>query len=62
MLGGVGGADAVDAMSGMPWELIAPKVIGVNLTGQLQGWTSTKDVHLQIGWHSYSLRRKGLGH
>lgn len=45
MLGiGVGGADAVDAMSGMPWELVAPKVIGVNLTGQLQGWTSTKDI------------------
>lgn len=45
MLGiGVGGADAVDAMSGMPWELVAPKVIGVNLTGQLQGWASTKDI------------------
>ncbi|KAL3478843.1 aconitase family-domain-containing protein [Aspergillus californicus] len=45
MLGiGVGGADAVDAMSGMPWELVAPKVIGVRLTGQLRGWTSTKDI------------------
>lgn len=45
MLGiGVGGSDAVDAMSGMPWELVAPKVIGVHLTGQLQGWTSTKDI------------------
>ncbi|OQE29628.1 hypothetical protein PENSTE_c002G00719 [Penicillium steckii] len=45
MLGiGVGGADAVDAMSGMPWELVAPRVIGVNLTGQLQGWASTKDI------------------
>ncbi|KAL4926353.1 uncharacterized protein BDV17DRAFT_293570 [Aspergillus undulatus] len=45
MLGiGVGGADAVDAMSGMPWELVAPKVVGVRLTGQLQGWTSTKDI------------------
>ncbi|KAL4898060.1 aconitase family-domain-containing protein [Aspergillus ambiguus] len=45
MLGiGVGGADAVDAMSGMPWELVAPKVVGVRLTGQLQGWTSSKDV------------------
>ncbi|KAL4916138.1 aconitase family-domain-containing protein [Aspergillus aurantiobrunneus] len=44
MLGiGVGGADAVDAMSGMPWELVAPKVVGVRLTGQLQGWTSAKD-------------------
>ncbi|KAJ5768568.1 hypothetical protein N7533_001151 [Penicillium manginii] len=49
MLGiGVGGADAVDAMSGMPWELVAPKVIGVNLTGQLQGWASTKDIICKI--------------
>ena len=49
MLGiGVGGADAVDAMSGMPWELVAPKVIGVKLTGQLQGWTSTKDIICKI--------------
>lgn len=45
MLGiGVGGADAVDAMSGMPWELVAPKVVGVRLTGQLRGWASTKDI------------------
>jgi aconitate hydratase len=45
MLGiGVGGSDAVDAMSGMPWELVAPKVIGVRLTGHLQGWASTKDI------------------
>ncbi|KAJ5243963.1 aconitate hydratase [Penicillium chrysogenum] len=45
MLGiGVGGSDAVDAMSGMPWELVAPKVIGVRLTGQLSGWTSAKDI------------------
>ncbi|GKZ75567.1 hypothetical protein AnigIFM56816_000224 [Aspergillus niger] len=45
MLGiGVGGADAVDAMSGMAWELVAPKVIGVELTGELQGWASTKDI------------------
>ncbi|OQD94969.1 hypothetical protein PENSOL_c023G03925 [Penicillium solitum] len=45
MLGiGVGGSDAVDAMSGMPWELVAPKVIGVRLTGRLSGWTSTKDI------------------
>jgi aconitate hydratase len=49
MLGiGVGGADAVDAMSGMPWDLVAPKVIGVNLTGQLQGWASTKDIICKI--------------
>jgi aconitate hydratase len=43
MLGiGVGGADAVDAMTGMPWELQCPRIIGVKLTGQLSGWTSTK--------------------
>lgn len=43
MLGvGVGGADAVDAMTGQPWELQCPKIIGVKLTGQLGGWTSTK--------------------
>lgn len=39
---GVGGADAVDAMTGMPWELQCPKVVGVKLTGRLSGWTSTK--------------------
>ncbi|OOF96473.1 hypothetical protein ASPCADRAFT_396048 [Aspergillus carbonarius ITEM 5010] len=45
MLGiGVGGADAVDAMSGMPWELVTPYVVGVKLTGELQGWASTKDI------------------
>ena len=43
MLGvGVGGADAVDAMTGQTWELQCPKIIGVKLTGQLSGWTSTK--------------------
>ena len=43
MLGvGVGGADAVDAMTGMPWELQCPKIIGIRLTGHLSGWTSTK--------------------
>jgi hypothetical protein len=43
MLGvGVGGADAVDAMTGQPWELQCPKIIGVKLMGQLGGWTSTK--------------------
>ena len=41
---GVGGADAVDALTGTPWELKAPKVMGVKLTGQLSGWTSPKDV------------------
>jgi aconitate hydratase len=45
---GVGGADAVDVMSGMAWELKFPKFIGVNLTGKLQGWTSPKDVILKL--------------
>ena len=45
---GVGGADAVDVMSGMPWELKWPKLIGVNLTGKLSGWTSSKDVILKV--------------
>ena len=45
---GVGGADAVDVMAGMPWELKMPKVIGVKLTGQLNGWTSSKDVILKV--------------
>jgi aconitate hydratase len=45
MLGiGVGGSDAVDAMAGMPWEVMCPKVVGVRLTGKLHGWTSTKDI------------------
>ncbi|AFH50575.1 Aconitase A [Ignavibacterium album JCM 16511] len=45
---GVGGADAVDVMSGMPWELKWPKLIGVKLTGKLNGWTSPKDVILKL--------------
>ncbi len=45
---GVGGADAVDVMAGMPWELKFPKLIGVKLTGQLSGWTSAKDVILKL--------------
>ena len=45
---GVGGADAVDVMAGMPWELKMPKVIGVKLTGELNGWTSSKDVILKV--------------
>merc|ERR1719312_1549016 len=45
---GVGGADAVDVMAGLPWELKAPKVIGVKLTGELKGWTSPKDVILKV--------------
>lgn len=45
---GVGGADAVDVMAGMPWELKAPKVIGIKLTGSLKGWTSPKDIILKV--------------
>ena len=45
---GVGGADAVDVMAGMAWELKFPKLIGVKLTGKLSGWTSAKDVILKV--------------
>ncbi|KAI5123604.1 hypothetical protein M0805_003420 [Coniferiporia weirii] len=45
---GVGGADAVDAMTGTPWELKAPQIVGVHLTGQMNGWTTTKDLILNI--------------
>ncbi len=45
---GVGGADAVDVMAGMPWELKWPKLIGVKLTGELSGWTAPKDVILKL--------------
>lgn len=45
---GVGGADAVDVMAGMPWELLWPKLIGVRLTGELNGWTAAKDVILKV--------------
>ncbi|MCB9263095.1 MAG: aconitate hydratase [Flavobacteriales bacterium] len=45
---GVGGADAVDVMAGMAWELKFPKLIGVKLTGKLSGWTSPKDVILKV--------------
>eukprot|EP00092_Neocalanus_flemingeri_P028993 GFUD01031476.1.p1 GENE.GFUD01031476.1~~GFUD01031476.1.p1 ORF type:complete len:785 (-),score=232.80 GFUD01031476.1:627-2981(-) len=45
---GVGGADAVDVMADIPWELKCPKVIGVKLTGKLTGWTSPKDVILKV--------------
>ncbi len=45
---GVGGADAVDVMSGMAWELKFPKLIGVKLTGKLNGWTAPKDVILKV--------------
>ncbi len=45
---GVGGADAVDVMAGMAWELKFPKLIGVKLTGNISGWTSSKDVILKV--------------
>lgn len=45
---GVGGADAVDVMAGMPWELKFPKIIGIKLKGKLSGWTSPKDVILKV--------------
>ena len=45
---GVGGADAVDVMAGMAWELKFPKLIGVKLTGNISGWTSAKDVILKV--------------
>src|SRR6185437_9555024 len=45
---GVGGADAVDVMAGLPWELKMPKLIGVKLTGKMSGWTSAKDIILKV--------------
>ena len=45
---GVGGADAVDVMAGLAWELKMPKVIGVKLTGRMNGWTSAKDIILKV--------------
>jgi len=45
---GVGGADAVDVMAGMPWELKMPKIIGVKLSGKLNGWTASKDIILKV--------------
>jgi homoaconitase len=45
---GVGGADAVDALVDAPWELKAPKVLGVRLEGELSGWASPKDVILKL--------------
>jgi aconitate hydratase len=53
---GVGGADAVDVMAGLPWELKMPKVIGVKLTGKMSGWTSAKDIIL---WVAGQLTVKG---
>jgi aconitate hydratase len=43
---GVGGADAVDVMAGMPWELKAPTIIGVELKGELNPWAAPKDVRV----------------
>ncbi|KAF4987859.1 hypothetical protein FGRMN_10116 [Fusarium graminum] len=48
---GVGGADAVEALVGAPWELKAPKVLGVNLVGKLSNWVSPKDVILRLAGH-----------
>src|SRR4029077_6048830 len=45
---GVGGADAVDVMAGLAWELKMPKLIGIKLSGRLNGWTSPKDVILKV--------------
>ncbi|KAF2838477.1 aconitate hydratase [Patellaria atrata CBS 101060] len=45
---GVGGADAVDVMANLPWELKAPKMIGVRLTGKMSGWTAPKDIILKV--------------
>jgi len=45
---GVGGADAVDVMAGFSWEVLYPKLVGVRLTGQLNGWTAPKDVILKV--------------
>ncbi|MBK6521507.1 MAG: aconitate hydratase [Sphingobacteriaceae bacterium] len=45
---GVGGADACDVMAGLPWELKMPKLIGIKLTGKLNGWASAKDVILKV--------------
>lgn len=45
---GVGGADAVDAMTGTPWELKAPQVVGIHLTGELDGWATPKDIILYL--------------
>ncbi len=53
---GVGGADAVDVMASLPWELKCPKVIGVRLTGRMSGWASAKDVILRV---AHALTVKG---
>src|ERR1043166_410030 len=45
---GVGGADAVEVMAGLPWEVLFPRFIGVYLTGEMSGWTAPKDVILKL--------------
>jgi aconitate hydratase len=50
---GVGGADAVDVMANLPWELKAPNVIGVKLTGQMTGWTAPKGTNTGSDARSY---------
>ena len=57
---GVGGADAVDVMAGMPWELKMPKLIGIKLTGRLSGWVSSKDVILKVA--DILTAKGGTGH
>ena len=57
---GVGGADAVDVMADIPWELKCPKVIGVKLTGELSGWTSPKDVILKVHPLSILIYDRGI--
>ncbi|KAG1715646.1 hypothetical protein ID866_1528 [Astraeus odoratus] len=57
---GVGGADAVDAMTGTPWELKAPKIVGIHLTGQLNGWATPKDLILYLA--GKLTVRGGTGH
>jgi len=63
---GVGGADAVDVMADIPWELKCPKVIGVNLTGKISGWTTPKGgipdgLKQGLLLTSYSIRRNFKG-
>ena len=53
---GVGGADAVDVMAGLPWELKAPKVIGVYLKGKMSKWTSPKDIICKLAGALRALR------
>ena len=59
---GVGGADAVEVMAGLPWEVLFPQFIGVYLTGEMSGWTAPKDVILKAGWRTDGLRWYQLHH